>query len=39
MNTLTFWEATTGAAAIGFSVGWLCGMFLGLWCSVSLWGV
>lgn len=36
MNALTFWEATTGAAAVGFSVGWLCGMFLGLWACVTL---
>lgn len=39
MNALTFWEAVSGASAIGFCVGWLCGMFLGLWAYVTLGAV
>lgn len=36
MNALTYWDAVTGAAAVGFCGGWLAGMFLGLWAYFSL---
>ena len=36
MNALTFWETAGTSAALGFAVGWLCGMFLGLWAYVTL---
>ena len=35
MNALTYREIVAGAAA-GFVGGWVAGMFLGLWCYVTL---
>ena len=36
MNTVTYWEAVAGIAAVGFAVCWLTGLCIGIWCFVSL---
>jgi hypothetical protein len=36
MKPLTFWDITIGVSAIGFALGWMVGMFLGLWTWVTL---
>ncbi len=36
MNTVTYREALTGIAALGFLAGWVSGAFLALWAYFTL---